>query len=532
MWGRIVLVGLAAAWFGCSAHATCAAPPTLAAKLRANPDAKTFTNLGLWFDQRHEYACAAQAYRSALKLDPVLPHTLELLGASLYSSGDLNGAIRALQESIRLAPNNISPRLRLAAALEEAGRKDEAKAEWQAALTLDPQSKAALHGFCRHMIAEGNYGAVLTRISSVQRDEALTLDLAEAYWKSGMLKDADELLTSALSHSPASFPVTNALSTVQFDEGLREKALRTAEQYARSHPDNREAQKLKLRMLLANNDTATAYPLGRKLLAAFPRDAYLLYTIGVMERQNGDYEAARHHLEQAIALEPDVYNSHYQLGLVLAKLDDMQGAREHFEKALALGAKEPEVHLELATAFRKLGNSADAEKQLQLYGEASQAQANHSVAEGKAMLAEKELNSGDPLRAAALYREALESTPNDALLNYKLSIALDKAGDITGERSALEKAVELDPDMAIAHNQLGYLASRAGDIVSAEEHFRQAVRAAPAFTDAWINLAATLGTESKFREAREAVEMALKLDPRNEAASHLRDDLAAGQGQH
>jgi Tfp pilus assembly protein PilF len=72
--------------------------------------------------------------------------------------------------------------------------------------------------------------------------------------------------------------------------------------------------------------------------------------------------------------------------------------------------------------------------------------------------------------------------------------------------------------MAIAQNQLGYgyLDWREGDPASAEEHFRQAVRAAPTFTDAWINLAATLGMKSKFLRSRiPAVANALKLEPEN-----------------
>ncbi len=81
--------------------------------------------------------------------------------------------------------------------------------------------------------------------------------------------------------------------------------------------------------------------------------------------------------------------------------------------------------------------------------------------------------------------------------------------------------------MAIAHNQLGYLASRSGDSAAAEEHFRRAVAAAPAYTDAWINLAATLGMESKFAEAEKAVASALRLDPKNTKAQQLQHDLAA-----
>jgi len=95
----------------------------------------------------------------------------------------------------------------------------------------------------------------------------------------------------------------------------------------------------------------------------------------------------------------------------------------------------------------------------------------------------------------------------------------------------LEKVVAIDPSIALAQNQLGYLESRRGDYTSAESHFRQAVASAPAFTQAWISLAATLGMESKFSEAEQAVASALRLDPQNSEAQQLRHDLAAAQSQ-
>jgi len=251
-----------------------------------------------------------------------------------------------------------------------------------------------------------------------------------------------------------------------------------------------------------------------------------------MERESGDYIAARSHLEKSVARDPNFYNSHYNLGMVLEKLNDAPGARDQFEKALALGAEEPDVRFHLAKVLRSMGQTEEADRQLKLYREAADASSKRTVAQGKAALAEKELASGALQKAVTLYREAVESTPEDALLNFKLSVALDKTGDMAGERAALEKAIQIDPDMAIAHNQLGYLASRAGDSAAAEEHFRRAVGAAPAYTEAWINLAATLGMEFKFAEAQKAVASALRLEPTNSQAQKLQQDLMAAQSPH
>jgi Flp pilus assembly protein TadD len=99
-----------------------------------------------------------------------------------------------------------------------------------------------------------------------------------------------------------------------------------------------------------------------------------------------------------------------------------------------------------------------------------------------------------------------------------------------GEQAVLEQVVAIDPTIAIAQNQLGYLESRHGNLPSAEAHFRQAVASAPAFTQAWISLAATLGMESRFPEAQQAVASALRLDPQNSEAQQLSHDLAAAAG--
>ena len=507
-----------------SLYSACVGPEALESELRAHRHAKTLIELGTWFDRHQQYPCAVQSYRSALKLDPASPKIFELLGASLYSSGDLGASADALKQSIRLAPNNLSSRVQLATVLEQLQSQDEAKAQWQAALRIDSQSQAALDGLSQHLIAEGDYAGAIVLLRSAKLNERLTLDLAQAYGKAGMLREAEQLLRAALSNA-SSYPLVNALATVYVNQGLREKALETAENFSAAHPEDLNAQTLRLRLLLLINDTKQAAPLAQQLLASRPRDPYLLYVCGTLERQAGNFEAARDHLQLAVTLQPDVYQSHYGLGVVLLKLSDLHGAKQHFEKAISLGSPDPEVHLVLATVLRKLGDLEASERELKLGRDATQSKTDRSVAENKATLAEREMDSGNIQKAVELYREALELTPDDALLTFKLSVALDKLGDIAGEREALERAVRIDPDLAAAHNQLGYLASRSGDPVAAEQHFRQAVRAAPSFTQAWINLAATLGIEAKLLEAQKVVETALKLDPANEEALRLRQEL-------
>jgi tetratricopeptide (TPR) repeat protein len=322
------------------------------------------------------------------------------------------------------------------------------------------------------------------------------------------------------------------LATIYVNQTRYQEAVRTAEKAAKLNPRDVEALRLYLRVLVLNSEFDLARPLGQKLLTASPHDFEFLYLNGILEREAREYTAARDYLQEAIALNPNHYNSRYNLALVLDQLKDFSGAKEQLEKALALGAIEPGVRFEYSKVLRSLGDTPAAQEQLKLYQQELKQNEDRALAAGKAARAEEEYTSGDPQKAVTLYREALDATPRNALLAYKLALALDRTDDIAAETAALQQAIRIDPSLALAQNQLGYLESRGGDTASAEEHFRLAVRAAPGYTQAWVSLAATLGMESRFAEAQEALSTALQLDPNNADALQLRKALSDALAKH
>ena len=514
-------------WFP-DARAACVGPQPLEAKLAAHPDADLYSQLGEWFGDHRQYGCAVEAFRAGLQLEPGSARLAYLLGLSLYTSGDAEGALSPLEQSVQLMPDVLKPHLILAAALNQLDRHEEAEAEWQAALKIDPHSTIALDGISKALIADGDYGSVIGLLGSAPYNQDLALDLALAYGKSGMLDQASQALTQALHRSPNSLPVTSALVTVLIKQTRYQEASQLAEKTAQLHPQDLEAQRLYLRVLVLNDSTAKARPLGRHLLARAPHDPDLLYLNGIIESEAGQYAAARSHLEESVARNPTYYNAHYNLGIVLAQLKDFPGAKEQLERALALGAVEPEVHFKLATVLRNLGDTKRAEEELKFYQQESKARTERTLA---THTAEQAALEKDPQKAVALYRQAVEATPENPQLLFKLAMALDRVGDTAAERTTLEQAIKIDPGLAIAQNQLGYLDSVGGDAASAEQHFRLALQAVPGYVQAWVSLAATLGMETRFPEAQEAVGNALRLDPQNTQALQLRQDLTAAQAQ-
>lgn len=506
-------------------------PQGLEARLRSNPGAETYMQLGMWFGDHHQYPCAVEKFRAALKFDPNSPRLHYLIGLSLYTAGNPKAAVDPLQKSIELNSENVDSHLILGAVLTEIHRNDEAAEQWEAALKIDPSSKAALDGLSRYLIAVGQYASAIAVLGSTPRDEPMNLDLALAYGKAGKLDQAAEVLTEGLQSDASSLPLANALITVYVEERRIQDAINVAKTCADHRPGDIAAQGLYLHVLILDGRLDEAQPLARKLLATAPGNFDALYLNGILEREAGDYVIARKHLERAVGLNPDHSNARYNLGIDLVQLKDYQGAKTQLEKAIELGVNQPSIRFELAGVLRNLGETAQAQNQLKIYQQELSDKANRTLAASKAAQGDQELAKGNTSRAADLYREAATAMPKDPYLEYKLALILDSTGDTTNERAALEQAIQIDPDFALAQYQLGYLSSRGGDLISAESHFRLALKAAPGYTQAWISLAATLAMKADFSEAQKAVDVALRLDPSDAQAQSLRRDLAAAQAR-
>jgi Flp pilus assembly protein TadD len=266
--------------------------------------------------------------------------------------------------------------------------------------------------------------------------------------------------------------------------------------------------------------------MGPKLLSERPHDSEVLYLNGIVERTVGDYAQSKAHLESAVALDPNFFNSRYNLGMVLVFQHEWKEAAEQLEKAIALGATEPQVHFELAKALRGLGENDRALDEMKQYQQLKKAEEASLEAASSAAQGDADLAADKVKEAIAHYREASQGEADNANYKFKLAIALHRAGDTEGERAQLEEAIKLNPELAGAQKQLAYLLARSGDADGAIKHYRMAVHAAPAWVEAWINLAGELAEAGQFADARDAVATALRLDPGNAEARKLSDQLA------
>jgi tetratricopeptide (TPR) repeat protein len=376
------------------------------------------------------------------------------------------------------------------------------------------------------LLRRKDFLTVIGLLQHAPRTETLTIRLAQCYGLLNYLDDASLVLNEALKLAPESVPLASAESVVLIKQKKYDEALKLLAYVHEHNPDSRDADLEYLRILVLTEHRDLARPLGLKLLADTPHDPEVLYLNGVLDHEVGDDSTAKLHLEEAVAQIPDFFYSRYHLGVVLVSLKEWKEAKENLEKAIALGDTDPKVHYELGRTLHALGEIDRAAHELELYKELRRVEDDKVEAATHTAQADKELAAGNIQGAIAQYRQACDLAPDSAVNKFKLSAALHKAGDVEGERVQLEQAVKLDPKLAGAQQQLGFLLARLGDAPGAVEHFQMAVYAAPGWVDAWITLAAELAVEAHFADAREAVAMALRLDPANAKAQKLSDQLA------
>jgi tetratricopeptide (TPR) repeat protein len=134
---------------------------------------------------------------------------------------------------------------------------------------------------------------------------------------------------------------------------------------------------------------------------------------------------------------------------------------------------------------------------------------------------------GDPLQAAAAYRQALLAGGPSAEACFNLANVLCSLGQYPQSSERYRQVLELDPNFWEAWNNLGTVLTYDGRNEEGVEAYRQALRLHPHYADAHYNLADTLEDLGRIDEAAEHWQAYLRLEPRGAGAQYAQERLRA-----
>lgn len=236
-------------------------------------------------------------------------------------------------------------------------------------------------------------------------------------------------------------------------------------------------------------------------------------------------------LEEALALDPHLWEARHDLGVLYRQRGDTLRALEELEHAHETAPAANEPLLALAEAEHALGNRERATELLQAYAERSPRSVSARVA-----LSALHRESGAYDLALAQAREALllsagETTSQlDALLEigrvYRAKSELDVADLV------FQKAAALDAKSPRPPNELGLSAVARGDTQLAFQKFEAALALDGAFAPARLNRAVVLLRAGSYERAAAEYRKVLEQDE-SHAAAHVGLGIALrGLGKH
>jgi tetratricopeptide (TPR) repeat protein len=256
---------------------------------------------------------------------------------------------------------------------------------------------------------------------------------------------------------------------------------------------------------------------------------------------------------EAVALDPRLWEAHYNLGVLLAQSGDLAEAEPSLERAAQLAPGAEDIAMALAQVRRRRGENRKAADGLQLFVEqhpdAKEARALYVVAlrdsgqidaaiaqardalrrkagdaTALAELALSELAKGERDTAELLVKEAIAANKESAIAHRTAGLIALAKGDDAAAFASFMKASHLDPKDTTARQNMGTVLLRAGVYHKAEEQFRAVLKDAKDDPDASLGLAAALRGQgdrdhnAKWNEAQKILEGVLARDPHNVGA--------------
>jgi putative PEP-CTERM system TPR-repeat lipoprotein len=516
--------------------------------------------------RKRDFSAAEALLREALLARPDRPELLSMLAAVLVRQGRPQEALKPALRAVELAPHVAAYRVGAAEHLRRTGDHDEALAQLEEVIRLDPlhrtaplmrikvlleqqEAKPALElaealararrtdpyvlnalGLAR--LANGDAaGARASFHSALDADPAFpdaALNLAKLGLREDDTQGVRQLLEQVLVAAPGHVEAILALSELDAFGGDVRGQQRRLREAVDAFPEE-----LRLRLALARSYLGNGMPEQARLLAqAAPeqmrREPELLLAQGQAQAATGDLDSAEATFKELLRKAPDSATPHYLLAAVHAK----QGNAPAMTSALVTGASlAPDSPLLRAVLEQSRTLYTDPAKRLALFDRLlAVTDADPRLLAAKADLL---VELGQFGRAQRLMRALLGRYPDDAGVMRKL-VGVQRAGNAgAAAEGVLREWLAGHPEDAVASVMLAQVQAELGQEEAALALLEGLMAADPAFqSDPLIlNNVAWLLREREPERALGLAERALRSDPSSAAVKDTLGILLVRAGE-
>ncbi|MDP2142532.1 MAG: tetratricopeptide repeat protein [Gallionella sp.] len=224
-------------------------------------------------------------------------------------------------------------------------------------------------------------------------------------------------------------------------------------------------------------------------------------------QQSGCLQEAMEIYHQVLRLAPDHPDALHLLGLIARQEGDYERAVELIGKATRLNPVAP-LYFNLGNAYQSLGRLDEAGSS---FGKAIELNSSYVAALNNLGIVFQQ--QGRLESAINCFRRALELQPSFAELYSNLGDVMRENRQFAVAIELIERSIALNSDFPNSHFHLGKAFHDIGEPERALACFHRALELNPDYSEAILGIAGTLYEQGKFDAARSQVERALQITP-------------------
>ncbi len=318
------------------------------AEVKARPrDPETNGRMAMTLHTYEEHRVAAVYYERALALQPGEFRWIYFLALVRAATGDHEQAVRGFTEALRIRPDYLPARLRLADSCFAAGKTDQSRVIYQELIEKESAFPQAHYGLGRVLALKGETARA---VEQFRKAIELYPSYGAAYYALGMaLRDlgeteaARENLTLYQRHRLSRAPLNDPLvgSIAELNTAGSEILKRGAMLEAAGNLDQSIAEHE--RALLVNPRLTQAHI---NLISLYARA--------------GNFEKAEKHYRDVVEINPNLDDSHYNYGVMLVQLKRYDDAAAAFLRSLQANPQNADAHHNYAVMIEREGRLDEA----------------------------------------------------------------------------------------------------------------------------------------------------------------------------
>jgi tetratricopeptide (TPR) repeat protein len=322
-------------------------------------DAETRASLA-WLDfadgHRDDALAAAHAAADA---DPASSRMQRILAYLLLRNGDYQGANKAAERAVELAPRSrasLRLRARTRVAIADVGGGEADAREVLRAHRDDPEASAILADALLRQANDEAARRVLAGVPRGHRNARVVVPLARLELGAGHAEVGRALLEEAVLDHPNDAQVHQALVALDIRDGRADDSSKRLEAALAARPDSAALQRLRAQALGAGHRDEEAAAGFARALELDPNDisTYRALTEWLRTRTKSE-ETERRAAELGLGAGPTLFT----IGLLRAGHGDRNGARSYFQRALEADSNLAVARAALAASLAESGEQLD-----------------------------------------------------------------------------------------------------------------------------------------------------------------------------